>query len=173
MFEIGKIVKPQGIRGELRIYPTTDDPERFGLLKEVFLRHNNTETKYTIENARVQKGMVILTLREITNRNQAEALVGGTLHIPEAWALPLDEDEYYVRDLIGLATQDEDGATIGEIIDVLHTGANDVYIIKPTVGESFMVPAIKEVVRNVSIKEGIVTLRLLDGLRELTTRKNP
>ena len=173
MFEIGKIVKPQGIRGELRIYPTTDDPERFALLKEVFLRHNQTETKHTIKNTRVQKGMVILTLQGITDRNQAEALIGGTLLIPEAWALPLNEDEYYVRDLIGLSAQDEESNPLGEITDVLHTGANDVYVIKPTAGDPFMIPAIKEVVRKVHIKEGYITLRLQEGLRELTTRQSP
>ncbi|MCL2204147.1 MAG: ribosome maturation factor RimM [Defluviitaleaceae bacterium] len=168
MFTIGIIVKPQGIRGELRVLPTTDDPSRFSLLEEVFIRHKTGEPgKYTLTASRQQKGMVILTLAGVTDRNAAEALVGGELLIPDEWALPLGEDEYYVRDLIGLGAWEEDGGLLGEIADVLRTGANDVYIIKPSQGNAFMVPAIKDVVREVDMAQGRVTVRLMDGLKEL------
>ena len=169
MFEIGKIVKPQGLRGELRVFPTTDDPARFALLEEVFVRPPNSETtqKYAIVAARQQKGMVILSLQGVADRTAAEQLVGATLLIPDEWALPLDEDEYYVRDLIGCAAVDEDGAALGTIADVFSTGANDVYIIQPTDSEAFMVPAIKDVVRAVNLTDRRITLHLLAGLREL------
>ncbi|MCL2188100.1 MAG: ribosome maturation factor RimM [Defluviitaleaceae bacterium] len=168
MFEIGIIVKPQGIRGELRVLPTTDDPARFGLLNEVFVRREKGEPqKYALTSARQQKGLVMLTLEGVNDRNAAEALVGAVLVIPDTWALPLDEDEYFVRDLIGLTAVDEKGEALGEVADVLRTGANDVYVIRPTQGASFMVPAIKDVVRGVDMNAGCITLRLMDGLREL------
>ncbi|MCL2364985.1 MAG: ribosome maturation factor RimM [Defluviitaleaceae bacterium] len=182
MFEIGIIVKPQGIRGEVRVLPTTDDPTRFELLDEVFLRQakapaNAPLQKYTITDARLQKGVVILTLKEITDRNAAEKLVGTTLVIPDEWALPCDTDEYYVRDLIGCAAVDESGFPLGTIAEVFSTGANDVYVILPPADAqdtvAFMVPAIKDVVRNVNLTEKCVTLRLLEGMRELRTTVRP
>jgi 16S rRNA processing protein RimM len=168
MFEIGIIVKPQGIRGELRVLPTTDDPSRFSLLKEIFIRNKASEPqKYTLTSARQQKGLVMLTLAEVSDRNAAEALVGGVLVIPDEWALPLGEDEYFVRDLIGMAAHTEDGEPLGKISDVLRTGANDVYIIQPDGEDAFMVPAVKDVIRGVNIAERRITLRLMDGLKEL------
>jgi 16S rRNA processing protein RimM len=172
MFEIGIIVKPKGIRGELRVLPTTDDPSRFGLLKEVFLRPaNNTASleklqKLTISSLRQQKNIIVLTVNEITDRTAAESLVGASLMIPDGWALPLDTNEYFVRDIIGCTATEEDGAVLGEITEVFTTGANDVYVIKAESG-SFMVPAVKDVVRKVDIGGRRVVLRLLDGLRDL------
>jgi 16S rRNA processing protein RimM len=194
MFEIGIIVKPQGIRGEIRVLPTTDDPARFGLLKEVYIRRlrgtgkdassdalnrfatgASPETsfplpaaKYTLVSAKQQKNIVILSLAGVTDRNAAAALVGGVLCIPDEWALPLGEDEYFIRDLIGMTVQTEDGTVLGEIADVLRTGANDVYVIKAAEGDSFMVPAVKDVVLRVNLTRSCITLRLMDGLRELT-----
>jgi len=182
MFEIGIIVKPQGIRGEIRVLPTTDDPTRFELLDEVFLRQAKSPTdaplqKLTITASRLQKGVVVLTIKEIADRNAAEKLVGATLVIPDEWALPCDDDEYYVRDLIGCAAVDENGNALGTVADVFSTGANDVYVIQPSAdaqdASAFMVPAIKDVVRNVNLNEKCVTLCLLEGMRELRTTVRP
>ena len=174
MFEIGIIVKPQGIKGELRVLPTTDDPSRFALLKEIYVRspsHTSTDVstmrKYTITSVRQQKGIVVLTLPDVNDRTTAEAMVNHVIVIPDAWALPLAEDEYFIRDLIGIPTYNEADEPLGEIADVLRTGANDVYVIQPPTGTSFMVPAIKDVVLNVDMKARRITLRLMDGLREL------
>jgi 16S rRNA processing protein RimM len=168
MFEIGIIVKPQGIRGEMRVLPTTDDPARFSLLKEVYVRSpHQAEKKYTIISVRQQKGLIMLTLAGLNDRNAAAAMVGGALYIPDEWALPLGEDEYYVRDLIGMAVENEGGEPLGEITDVLRTGANDVYVIKAAEGDSFMIPAVKDVVLRVDPAGKRVTLHLMDGLREL------
>jgi len=171
MFDIGIVVKPQGIRGELRVLPTTDDPTRFALLDEVFLQRKNAASveKFTLLSSRLQKGVVILTFAEVTDRSTAEALVGAVLQIPDEWALPLDTDEYYVRDLIGCTAADENGGILGEITQVLSTGANDVYIIRAE-GDAFMVPAIKDVVRAVDLPARRVTLRLMEGMRELRTQ---
>ncbi|MCL2362163.1 MAG: ribosome maturation factor RimM [Defluviitaleaceae bacterium] len=168
-FKIGVITKPQGINGEMRVLPTTDDPERFGLLDEVYVRSScGMETVYKIKSTRSQKGFVVIKFEGINDRNGAEKLVRSVILIPPDKALPLDEDEYFIRDLIGLKVQTEDGTTVGTIKDVFPTGANDVYIIDA--GEkSFMIPAIKDVVLDVSMEAGIMTVRLMEGLEELTT----
>jgi len=167
-FQIGIIVKPQGIRGELRVLPTTDDPSRFDLLKEIMVKlPRGQEAMYKLTSARQHKGLVLLRLEGIDDRNTAETLVRGTIHIPPEEALPLDTDEYYVRDLVGIRVEAEDGEVLGAIKDVFATGANDVYIIEDANGESFMIPAIKDVVRNVSMADGIMVVRLMDGMREL------
>lgn len=170
-FVIGIIVKPQGIRGELRVLPTTDDPERFALLDEVFVQPKNvphpTAESYKLTSARRHKGLVLVKLAGINDRNAAEKIVGHVLTIPPEKALPLDSDEYFIRDLIGLTVETEDGQTLGEVVDVFPTGANDVYVIRDTSGESFMLPAIKDVILAVLMAERKMTIRLIEGLREL------
>lgn len=170
-FEIGVITKPQGLRGEFRVLPTTDDPSRFELLigGEVTVRmKNGGAASHKLTNARLQKGIVFLKLAEINDRNAAEAIAGAAITIPAEKALPLEPDEYYIRDLVGLCVESEDGEVLGKVSHVLQTGANDVYVITPTEGEAFMVPAIKERVINVNLPEGKMILHLPEGLRELT-----
>lgn len=169
MFEIGTIVKPQGIRGELRVFPTTDDPSRFSLLvgQEVILRTGNTETPYKLLQARQHKGLVIVKLEGVNDRNMAETLVRGVIAIPDEKALPLEEGEYFIRDLIGLDVVTEPGEHIGKLAKVLNTNANDVYVIDAAEGDSFMIPAIKSVVLNISLPDNKMTVHLMDGLREL------
>ena len=168
-FEIGIITKPQGIKGEVRVLPTTDDPERFGLLSEVHVRFpHGPETMYKIKSARQHKGFVLLQFDDVNDRNAAEKLVRGVLLIPESAALPLEKDEYYIRDLVGLVVKTEDGTVLGTVENVFPTGANDVYIIKDEDGKSFMIPAIKDVVLDVSMEDRVMTVRLIEGLRELS-----
>jgi len=168
-FEIGIIVKPQGIRGELRVLPTTDDPGRFALLDEVYVRPKTSPPPlpYKLTSSRQHKGLVLVKFAGIDDRNAAEKLVGSVLAIPPEKALPLDTDEYFIRDLIGLSVETEDGHKLGEIADVFPTGANDVYVVRDAEGESFMLPAIKDVVQAVSLPEGKMIVRLIEGLREL------
>jgi len=170
MFEIGIITKPQGIRGEMRVLPTTDDPTRFSLLlgEEVFI--NNTP--YTLTGARQQKGIVIIKLDGLNDRTMVESLVENKIYIPEEKALPLGENEYYIRDLIGLRVQTFENENmekkeIGVISRVFNTNANDVYVIEALEGDNFMIPAIKDVVLSVDMVNKMVTIRLMDGLREL------
>ena len=169
MFEIGTIVKPQGIRGEMRVFPTTDDPSRFGLLvgEEVLVRLKNAERTYKLLQARQHKNVVIVKLEGVTDRNMAETLINATIVIPDDKALPLEEGEYYVRDLIGLCVEDENGEHLGTISKVLNTNANDVYVIDAEEGDAFMIPAIKSVILSVSIPDKKMKIHLMDGLREL------
>ena len=170
-FEIGIIVKPQGISGELRVLPTTDDPGRFALLSEVHIKFKNAPDYklYKLTSVRHHKGLALLKLAGINDRNAAEALVGGVLIIPPEKALPLGSDEYFIRDLVGLMVETEDGLDLGVVADVFPTGANDVYVVRDADGKSFMIPAIKDVVLAVSLPLGKMTVRLIDGLLELKT----
>jgi len=169
MFEIGTITKPQGVRGELRVFPTTDDPSRFAQLvgEEITLRLNGTERKHKILQAREHKNIVLVKLDGINDRNAAETLIRGVICIPENLALPLEEGEYFVRDLVGLTVQDENGSYIGKLTRVMHTNANDVYIIEATENDSFMIPAIKSVVLAVCMQQKKMTIHMQEGLREL------
>lgn len=170
MFEIGTIVKPQGIRGEIRVFPTTDDPSRFALLvgKEITIRSKGGHQNYKLLQARPHKNIIILKLENITDRNMAETLTSGVITIPSELALPLEEGEYFVRDLIGLTVEDECGTNIGTIKDVMQTNANDVYIIETPEGDSFMMPAIKKIIRSVLLDQRKMIVKMMDGLRELT-----
>ncbi|MCL1862218.1 MAG: ribosome maturation factor RimM [Defluviitaleaceae bacterium] len=166
-FEIGIITKAQGIRGEFRVLPTTDDPSRFELLVGEEIKVNGKPHK--LVSARMQKNIVILKLADVNDRNTAEAMINAVISIPAEKSLPLASDEFYIRDLIGLHAQTEGGEPIGTLTHVMHTGANDVYVITLPEGESFMLPAVKDVVKNVDIPSKKITIRLLEGLRDLAT----
>jgi 16S rRNA processing protein RimM len=164
-FEIGIITKPQGLKGELRVYPTTDDPTRFGLLDEVTVCVPAKPDKiYSIESVRLQKNLVFLSLKGVNDRNAAEALVRGIIKIPSEKALPLSENEYYIRDLIGLTVYADTGEDLGMLSEVLTTGANDVYIIKKPGHKDLLLPAIKDCVKDVILTENKMTVHLMEGL---------
>ena len=123
-FEIGKIINTHGIKGELKIYPMTDDINRFSLLKKVLI--DNLE--YKIKHVRYNKNLVYIIFDGINNINDAEKLKNKIIKIPEKLALPLDKNEYYIQDLYGLNVYEGD-EFLGQITDVMKTGANDVYVI--------------------------------------------
>ena len=160
-FEIGRITKAHGIRGELRVFPTTDDPSRFELLigDNIKIKKNGAENFYKLTSVRLQKGIVIIKFAEINDRNAAETMIGAIICIPPEKALPLEQSEYYIRDLIGLRAESESGDFLGTLSDVLQTGANDVYEIKTPDGESFLIPAIKDAIKAVLISEGKIILK--------------
>ncbi len=168
-FEIGKIAGTHGLKGTLRVFPTTDDPARFELLKEIIIECNKVKKTYTIKQVNYHKQFVLLSVKEIEDINQAELLKGGTIWIEEKDALPLGEDEYYARDLYDMEVFTEDGEYLGKIADIYVTGANDVYSVrdsqKPEQKE-LMIPAIKQCILKVDVRERKMTVHLLEGLRE-------
>jgi len=150
---IGRIVGMHGLNGELRVELHTDFPERFASGETVWL--GETLVAKILQTAREHKGMMLLTFADVTSRDEAEALRDQWLFIPDAAAMALPEDEYWVHDIIGLAVVDEAGQPVGQVTDVLQTGANDVYIIAPVSGvnrdKELLIPAIAEVVQNVDL----------------------
>ena len=112
--------------------------------------------------------MILLALADVSSRDEAEALRDEWLFIPEDAAMKLPEGEYWVHDIIGLAVVDEAGQPVGQVTDILQTGANDVYIITPAAGinkdKELLIPAIAEVVQNVDLSSGTMTIRIVPGL---------
>lgn len=165
-FEIGKITGTHGIRGTMRIFPTTEDPSRFERLKEIIVEIRGKRETFHIQKVAFHKQFVLLTVKEITDINVAELYKNGRILIPDEMAIPLGEDEYYNRDLYGLKVVTEEGEELGEITEIFPTGSNDVYVVKKDgKGKELLLPAIKDCIKNVDLENGVMTVKLLEGLR--------
>lgn len=164
-FEIGKIAGTHGIKGTFRVFPTTEDITRFERLKEVTVDLNGNREIFKIVKVSYQKNMVLLSVKEIDDINVAEKYKGASILIPEEQAIPLEEDEYYTRDLYDMGVVSDEGEELGIITDVLVTGANDVYVVSKDGEKDLLLPAIKDCILNVDVKEKKMTVRLLEGLR--------
>jgi 16S rRNA processing protein RimM len=164
-FEIGKIVNTVGVKGEIKVFPTTEDMRRFDLLDEITIvgLGGRIET-WPIEKVRYHRNLVMLRLIGVDNVDKAAKFRGSTIVISREKALPLGEGEFYVPDLLGLTVVDDQGHKLGVLTDVLVTGANDVYVVKKPDGKEILIPAIKQCILNVDIENGIMTVRLLEGL---------
>ncbi len=166
---LGKILRPHGIRGELRMQILTDYPERIPALKTVYLGRalKPPVSAYAVEGMRYHKGYGLLKLKSIDTRNQAEELRQLLVMVDIENAVPLEKGELYFFQLIGLSIQTEDGKTLGKITEVLETGANDVYIVdSPEYGE-ILIPATDETIIEIDVEAGSLTVGLPDGLLPL------
>ncbi len=159
---IGQVGKPHGVRGEVRVQPYTEQPERFTWLKMVYLGDISPQP-VVVESARLHQGMVLLKLAGYDDRTMAETLRGVWLQVPEEEALPLEEGEYYLYQLIDLRVYREDGHYLGLLVDVLETGANNVFVVEGEQGE-LLLPDTAEVVREIDFANGRMTVHLLPGL---------
>lgn len=159
--EAGKIVNTHGIRGEVKIMPYTDVPELLCEFDRLFLDRK----EIFIERSRVAKNMVIAKLEGVDTPEQAEKLRNKILYMHRD-DLELDDDTYFIQDLIGIEVKDADtGFVYGKITDVMQTGANDVYVIHGN-GREYLVPAIADVVISTDIDGNSMTIRALEGLFE-------
>lgn len=158
-FEIGRIVNTHGLRGDVKVYPTTDDPSRFTLLNHVYVLQRDKVQEYTIQYVKHQKNLLIVKFKEIGTIEQAIPLKGSLIKIPKELALPLEDDQYYIKDLYGIKVY-EKGKYLGEIRDIIQTGANDVYVI----GDDLLIPAIKSCIISVDIASAIMEVKLPKGL---------
>lgn len=145
---IGQIVAPHGVRGDIRIYPDTDFPERFLHMKTVYI----DGIKYNIAHARFHKRVVLMKLVGVDDRNAAEGLVKKEMQIPKSELMPLKEGQYYVFDIVGIAVYDLKGTLLGTVTDILKTGNNDVYVVTSAEGEEILLAAIKDVIKSVDIQ---------------------
>lgn len=162
--KVGTITTTHGVRGEVKVYPTTDDARRFEELKEVFLDTGREKRVLKISGVRYFKNLVILKFKGIDNINDIEKYKGCDLLVDREHAQPLEENEYYIADLIGMQVYTEDGQEFGTIEDVLQTGANDVYCIRSREHGEVLLPAIRDCVLHVDTVEQKMTIHLLDGL---------
>jgi 16S rRNA processing protein RimM len=165
-FEIGTIVNTQGIKGEVRILPTTDNPKRFELLENIEVFNKSKSTVYKIESLRYHKQFIVMKLEGIDNMNDAEKLKTYVIKITEDKVMPLDDGEFYIRDLYGINVITLDGENLGTLTDIITAGgANDVYIVSNDSSKDLLIPAIKQCILNVDIVQKIMTVHLLPGLR--------
>lgn len=164
---LGEILRPHGVRGELRMRIHTDYPERIAELETVYLGRGTDDQRarpYTVQAARFHHDYLLLQLEDIPDRSAAERLRGLKVMIDFANAIPLDDDEVYLYQLIGLRVESETGEVLGEVRHILETGANDVYIVdSPTYGE-ILIPVHDETLIRLDVDEGVVVVRLPDGL---------
>ena len=159
---IGQITKPHGVRGEVRVMPHTDLPERFTWLEAVFVGDTNGEP-VAVEHARLHKTMVLLKLAGVNGRDAAEALRDKLLYVSELEAIPLDEDEYFLFELEGMEVVTDDGRILGTLIEVLETKANNVFVVRGENGE-VLLPDTEEVIQEIDFENGRIHVNLLPGL---------
>ena len=159
--KIGQITAPVGIRGEIRVFPYTDRESRFSDIKKVYVGEGNDQ--YTIEKVRYDKGMVVIKFKEVADRNTSETLRGKNLFV-ERDQYKLDEDSYFLEDLLGSSVFSDMGIYLGQLIDVIQNTYQDIYVIKKEDGKSFLVPAVKEIIKSVDTEEKKVFIHLIDGV---------
>ena len=170
LLQVGVITTTHGVRGEVKVFPTTDDANRFKKLKEVILDTGKEQLPLEIAQVKFFKNLVILKFKGIDNINDIEKYKGKSLYVTREHAVKLKKDEYFIADLIGMRAVTEEGEELGTIKDVLQTGANDVYIIKKDGEDELLVPAIKDCVKNVEIGGFVMTPQLLEGLRDINKK---
>ena len=164
LLQVGVISSTHGVRGEVKVFPTTDDVKRFKKLKKVILDTGKEQLPLEIEGVKFFKQFVILKFRGIDNINDIEKYKGKSLLVDREHAVKLKKDEYFIADMIGMDVFTEDGELFGALKDVMETGANDVYIIEMTDGKEVLVPAIKQCILDVDIENRKMVIHLLEGL---------
>lgn len=164
MLQVGVIASTHGLKGEVKVFPTTSGAERFLELEKVLLDTGREKIELRIEGVKFFKKFAILKFKGIDNINDIEKYKGKGLWVLREAAQPLDEDEYYIGDLIGMEVFLEDGKYFGKLKDVLETGANDVYIVVTEEGKEVLLPAIHQCIRKVDVAGGRMTVHLMDGL---------
>lgn len=164
LLQVGAITSTHGVRGEVKVFPTTDDPKRFKRLKDVILDTGKEQIPMEIESVKFFKQFVILKFKGFDNINDIERFKGKNLYVTRENAVRLRRDEYFIADLEGLTVLLEDGTEFGTLTEVIQTGANDVYTIAMKNGGEVLIPAIKECILSVNIEEGKMTIHLMDGL---------
>lgn len=163
LLQVGIISSTHGVRGEVKVFPTTDDVKRFKKLKEVLLNTGKEHQEMQIESVKFFKQFAIIKFKGYDNIDDIIKYKGMGLYVTRENAVRLGKDEYFIADLIGMQVENEDGSFRGVLKDVLETGANDVYIIQWQDRE-VMIPAIKECILSVDMEKNEMKVHLLDGL---------
>ncbi len=162
--QVGVITQTHGIKGEVKVFPTTDDAGRFRKLKEVIMDTGRERLNLEIEGVKFFKQFAILKFKGYDSINDVEKYKNAKLYVTRDKAVKLKKDEYFIADLIGMDVVTEDGEVFGRVKDVLVTGANDVYVVEREDKPEALLPAIKECVRNVDMEQGKITVHIMDGL---------
>ena len=156
-FLLGEVVRPQGIRGEVKLRHYTDDPDRFLNLETAYIQKDGDYQPVRVTGARVQKDDVYLTLEGVADRNAAEKLRGVKLWVDRAHARALDDDQVYIADILGASAYDTQGRLLGKLTEVLTPGGVDVFVFSTPEG-TLMVPALTDVLLTLDTDNGRITL---------------
>ena len=166
LLKVGVITTTHGVRGEVKVYPTTDEPERFLDLEYVLLDTGKELRRLDIKNVRFFKNLVILKFDGIDNINDIEKYKGCDLYVTRENAIPLEEGEVYLADIMNSKVVTEDGEEFGELVDILETGANLVFVVKHD-GKEVLLPDIPDCVKEVDDENKIITVHIMKGLLDL------
>ena len=162
--EIGQIVNTFGIKGMVKIKPFTDDINRFDKLKKIYIKNKDGKKEYQIQEVKYHKNMVLMKLEGIDTVEQADLLRQSYLLVNRDDEEPLEEGVYYIVDLIGLEVYTDEGVLLGNVDDIFNTGSNDIYVVKDGKGKQILLPGIPEVLKNVDLEKGRITVHLIPGL---------
>ena len=167
---VGVITRSHGVHGEVKVFPTTDSPSRFGELTEVIIKGPKGDLNAEVEGVKYFKNLAIVKFSCFSNPEDAQGYAGSDIMIDRSYAQPLEEGEYYIADLIGCRVITDDcsegfceGSELGILKDVLQTGANDVYLVARG-SEEILLPVIKDCIKNVDIENSVITVHLMKGL---------
>ena len=163
-FEIGQIVNHFGIKGMVKVNPFTDDISQFETLKKLLLEKDGKLIEIEVEETKYSKNQVLLKLKGIDTIEEAEKYRGSYLKIARKDARKLPEGTYFIADLIGLPVYTEEGILLGNVDDIYNSGANDIYVVKDSLGKQILLPATKEVIKQIDIENEKIVVHLLKGL---------
>lgn len=163
-FEIGQIVNTSGLKGVIKVKPFTDDITKFNNLKTIYISIKKELKEFKIEQVRFSKNMVFLKLEGINTIEEAENYRNFYLKVKRDKDEELEEGSYYIVDIIGCKVFTDEQKELGKVDDVFSTGSNDVYVVKDEEGRQILLPAIKEVIKNIDIENKTITVHLLEGL---------
>ena len=166
ILQVGAVTSTHGLAGEVKVFPTTDDPKRFKKLKQVLLDTGKDMLPLEVEHVKFFKNMVILKFKGYDRIEDIMGFKGKNLYVTRENAVRLKKDEYFIADLIGMKVYTEDKAYLGELTEVITTGANDVYTVHMENGKDVLIPAIGQCILNVDVEHETMQVHLLEGLLE-------
>ncbi len=164
LFQVGIITGTHGLKGEVKVFPTTDEVDRFLDLDHVLIQTKDGNLDAVVENVKFFKKFVFVKFQGMDDINDVEQYKKCPIMVTRENAVPLEEDEFYIPDLLGMEVVDDSGATIGVLKDVIQTGANDVYEIVSDEGHHLLLPAIKECILDVDFDNNVILVHLMKGL---------
>ena len=162
--EVGQIVNTFGIKGFVKIYPYVDDISRFDDLKYVYVKNKKFENELQIKEVKYQKNMVLIKFKGIETVEQAEKLKNSIVEIDRKDAIPLEEGQYFIADLLGLDVFLDTGEKLGILEDIYNTGSSDIYVVKNELGKQFLLPYIDEVIKEINLEKERITVHIIEGL---------
>lgn len=162
--EVGQIVNTFGINGFVKVYPYVDDVSRFDNLKKVHIKSKKDEKELQIEDVKYQKNMVLVKFKGIDKIEDAEKLRNSYIEIDRADAIPLEEGQYFIADLLGLDVYLDTGEKLGILDDIYNSGSSDIYVVKNELGKQFLLPYIDDVVKQINLEEGKIIVHIIEGL---------